>query len=160
MDRIYAPWRSMYFKMDKPEGCLFCEVQNQKEDRDAGILHRGKHWFVIINLFPYTSGHIMVVARRHIGRLAEISADEGAELVGLLAACERALDEVYRPDAMNTGVNRGASAGAGVDGHIHFHLVPRWNGDTNFMTAVGGTRVISEDLAESYARLRPFFAAL
>jgi len=150
----------MYFKMGKPDGCLFCEVQNQKVDRDAGILHRGKHWFVIINLFPYTSGHIMVVARRHIGRLAEISADEGAELVSLLAACERALDEAYRPDAMNTGVNRGASAGAGVDGHIHFHLVPRWNGDTNFMTAVGGTRVISEDPAESYERLRPFFAAL
>ncbi len=144
--------------MDKTGGCLFCGIQNEQDDRKAGILHRGKHWFVVINLFPYTSGHIMLVARRHIEKMFDISVDEGAELVVLLGVCERALDEAYRPDAMNVGLNRGACAGAGVVGHIHFHLVPRWNGDTNFMTAVSGTRVVSEDLGDSYARLSPYFA--
>ena len=158
MDRIYAPWRSRYFTMEKEEGCLFCNIQNEKDGRTAGILKREKHWFVILNLFPYTNGHIMVVARRHIGEIGEINEEEGRELVPLLALSEKAIREGYGPDAMNIGVNLGASAGAGVVGHLHFHLVPRWNGDTNFMTVVSETRVVSEDLDKSFEKLAPYFS--
>ena len=144
--------------MEREEGCLFCNIQNEEEDRTVGMLKRGKHWFVILNLFPYTNGHIMVVARRHIGEIGEISEEEGTELIPLLAESERAIRKGYGPDAMNIGVNIGAPAGAGVVGHLHFHLVPRWNGDTNFMTAVSETRVVSEDLDESFKRLSPYFS--
>ncbi len=143
--------------MEQEEGCLFCNVQKEESDERVGILHRGRHWFVIINLFPYTNGHIMVVANRHIERLSEISGEEGDELIGLLQTAEHAVDRAYAPDAMNIGVNRGASAGAGVVGHLHFHIVPRWNGDTNFMTAVADARVVSEEIAESYGKMKRYF---
>ena len=157
MDRIYAPWRSRYFTMEKEEGCLFCRIQKEENDARVGILHRGKHWFVILNMFPYTNGHIMVVANRHLDSLGQIEAAEGEELIVLLGRCEQALEKAYQPHAMNTGTNRGEAAGAGVVGHLHFHLVPRWNGDTNFMTAMAETRVISEDIEESFKKLLPFF---
>ncbi|MBN1886278.1 MAG: HIT domain-containing protein [Candidatus Krumholzibacteriota bacterium] len=157
MDRVYAPWRSRYFTMQAQEGCLFCGIQKETNDAAVGILARGEHWFVILNAFPYTNGHIMVVARRHIERIGEIDRAAGAELLSMLAAAERAIDEAYRPDGMNVGVNRGPSAGAGIAGHLHFHLVPRWRGDTNFMTTLADTRVVSEDLGESWRRLKPFF---
>jgi len=157
MDRVYAPWRSRYFTMEKGGGCLFCEIQKEEDDALVGILSRGKHWFVILNSFPYTSGHLMVVANRHTGSLGEITPEEGAELVEYLALCEKALEEAYRPDGMNIGVNRGASGGAGIIGHIHFHIVPRWTGDTNFMTALAETRVVSEELEGSWKKLRPYF---
>ena len=157
MDRIYAPWRCKYFEMPKEEGCLFCRIVEDDRDREVGLLYRGEHWFVILNMFPYTSGHVMVVANRHVERLVDISKIEGIELIELLAKCEAAIDEAYRPDALNTGANRGAGAGAGIVGHLHFHLVPRWDGDTNFMTALAGTRVVSEDLDETYRKLIPFF---
>ncbi|MBN1164216.1 MAG: HIT domain-containing protein [Candidatus Krumholzibacteriota bacterium] len=157
MDRIYAPWRSRYFTMEKGEGCLFCRIQKEENDSTVGILYRGKHWFVILNMFPYTNGHIMVVANRHLESIREIDAAEGQELIALLARCERALDEAYHPHALNTGTNRGEAAGAGVVGHLHFHLVPRWNGDTNFMTALADIRVISEDIEKSFKRLSPYF---
>lgn len=157
MDRVYAPWRSRYFTMPKTDGCLFCEVQTEENDDAVGILHRGEHWFVILNAFPYTSGHIMIVARRHIEGFNEVAPGEGAELVTLIARAEKALDGAYSPDGINIGVNRGACAGAGIAGHLHVHLVPRWCGDTNFMTALAETRVVSEDLEDSLRRLRPFF---
>ena len=143
--------------MPKTEGCLFCELQREKNDDEVGILFRGEHWFVILNAFPYTNGHIMIVARRHIEGFGEVSPEEGAELVTLISRAEKALDGAYRPDGINIGVNRGACAGAGIAGHLHVHLVPRWCGDTNFMTALAGTRVVSEDLEESLRRLKPFF---
>lgn len=157
MDRIYAPWRSRYFTLEKGDGCLFCSVRRETDDAGVGILHRGRHWFVILNAFPYTSGHIMIASNRHIAALGELTEKEGAELVGLLARCERALEAAYVPDGMNWGVNRGASAGAGVVGHLHVHFVPRWAGDTNFMTALAETRVVSESVADSFARLSPYF---
>ena len=143
--------------MEKGEGCLFCEIQKE-DDRPAGILKRGKHWFVILNSFPYTSGHVMVVANRHINRLGELTSEEGAELVDLLKLCEEALDKAYNPDGINIGVNRGSSAGAGIVGHLHFHVVPRWNGDTNLMTVIADTRVVSESLEDSYEKLLPYFS--
>jgi len=157
MDRIYAPWRSKYFSMSKEDGCLFCNVQQEENDERVGLLARGAHWFIILNMFPYTSGHVMIVANRHIRQLGELSAEEGRELVELLARCERAIEAAYRPDGMNIGVNIGASAGAGIEGHLHVHLCPRWQGDTNFMTALADTRVVSEALDASYRKLAPYF---
>lgn len=143
--------------MERGDECLFCSLRREADDRLVGILHRGEHWYVVLNAFPYTNGHIMIVPNRHIAALADITPDEGAELVGLLARCERAIDEAYGPDGINVGINRGASAGAGVVDHIHVHLLPRWTGDTNFMTALAETRVVSEALDASWERLRPGF---
>lgn len=157
MDRVYAPWRSKYFNMSKDSGCLFCNIQNESEDEKVGILKRGKHWFIILNTFPYTSGHIMVVANRHINSLGDIGEDEGKELIRMITDAEYALDSTYHPDGINLGVNRGEAAGAGIIGHLHFHIVPRWVGDTNFMTSIGETRVVSEDLNSSYNKLKPYF---
>ncbi len=157
MDRIYAPWRSKYFTMERNGGCLFCEIQSGGTKGEDLVLKRGRHWFVILNLFPYTNGHIMIVANRHIERLSDITADEGEELIGLLALGERAIREAYNPEGMNVGVNLGASAGAGVVGHLHFHICPRWTGDTNFMTSLAETRVVSESLEESRKKLAPHF---
>ena len=157
MDRVYAPWRSEYFTMSKDSGCLFCKVQNESDDAKVGILKRGKYWFIILNTFPYTSGHIMVVANRHINCLGEIEDEEGKELIKMMAEAEYALDSVYNPDGLNVGANRGAAAGAGIIGHLHFHIVPRWVGDTNFMTSIAETRVVSEELNSSYNNLKPYF---
>jgi ATP adenylyltransferase len=157
MDRIYAPWRSRYFTMKKSGGCLFCEIQREEDDALVGILARGECWFVILNSFPYTNGHLMVVANRHIGRLGDMTAEEGSELVEMLARCERAIEGAYSPEGMNIGVNRGSSGGAGILDHLHFHLVPRWTGDTNFMTALADTRVVSEELETSFEKLRHYF---
>ena len=157
MERIYAPWRSAYFSMPKEGGCLFCDVQRTEHDSEVGILARAAHWFVILNMFPYTSGHLMVVANRHIRQVGELSAEEGNELVEVLARCERAIGAAYRPDGMNIGINVGVSAGAGIDGHLHVHLCPRWRGDTNFMTVLADTLVVSEALDASYLKLAPHF---
>jgi len=157
MDRIYAPWRSAYFATPKKGGCLFCEIQKETDDERVGVLERGDHWFVILNMFPYTNGHIMIVAKRHIERVGELSPDEGRELVSLLARGEEAVRAAYHPDGMNIGINIGQGAGAGIAGHLHVHLCPRWTGDTNFMTALAETRVVSEALEECYRRLAPHF---
>jgi ATP adenylyltransferase len=157
MDRIYAPWRSKYFTMERSGDCLFCEIQGVSGEERSLVLKRGRHWFVILNLFPYTNGHIMIVANRHIERLSDITGEEGEELVGLFSLCERALQEAYHPEGLNVGANLGASAGAGVVGHLHFHLCPRWTGDTNFMTTLSETRVMSESLEESRKKLVPYF---
>jgi ATP adenylyltransferase len=157
MDRIYAPWRSAYFAMGKSDSCLFCSIQRERDDARVGLLARGDHWYVILNMFPYTGGHIMIVAKRHIGCLGDITEPEGAELIAMLRRSEKALREAYSPEGMNVGINLGAAAGAGVAGHLHVHLCPRWTGDTNFMTALAETRVVSEALEESFRKLAPHF---
>jgi ATP adenylyltransferase len=153
MERLYAPWRSAYLMGEPEPGCLFCTLVASQEDRAHFILERGRHWFVVINRYPYTTGHTMVVCNRHVERMSDFDAAEGAELVHLLARCERALAAAYRPDGVNVGANLGRSAGAGIVGHFHMHLVPRWQGDTNFMSTVGETRVVSESLDDTYERL-------
>jgi len=155
MGRLYAPWRSAYLMGEKTEGCLFCTLAaaNATDDRANFILERGRAWFLVINRYPYTTGHVMVVSSRHVEKFADFTPDEGAEMVALLAKCERAITRAYGPDGINVGANLGRSAGAGIVGHFHMHLVPRWHGDTNFMSAVGETRVVSEDLHETYDRL-------
>jgi ATP adenylyltransferase len=157
MDRIYAPWRSKYFSMPHDGACLFCAIQQEEHGERLGVLQRGAHWFVILNMFPYASGHLMIVAVRHVETLRALTEEEGRELVTLLARCEAALEKAYHPDGINVGVNIGSSAGAGIVGHLHVHLCPRWHGDTNFMTAIAETRVVSEELEQSYEKLAPHF---
>jgi ATP adenylyltransferase len=133
--------------------CLFCELAGSSEDREHFILERGEHCYIIINRYPYTTGHVMVVCNRHVEKFGDLEAGESAEMMAMMARCEDALNQAYGPDGINVGANLGRSAGAGIVGHLHVHLVPRWHGDTNFMSAIGETRVISEDLNDSYERL-------
>lgn len=154
MGRVYAPWRSVYLMGEPAHGCLFCSfAADPSNDRANFVLERGRDWFVVINRYPYTTGHIMVVTRRHVEKVSDLEGGEGAEMVQLLARCESAIARTYGPDGINVGANLGRSAGAGIVGHFHMHMVPRWHGDTNFMSAVGETRVVSEDLNDTYDRL-------
>ena len=160
MDYIWTPWRYRYVTTGGPEECVFCAAAASQNDRDWHIVHRGIHNFVIVNRFPYTSGHLMVVPNRHIGSLAAASAEELHELIELTRRAEVALTEAYAPQGMNMGINLGKPAGAGILEHLHVHVVPRWNGDTNFMTVVGQTRVLPEELPVTADRLRPIFERL
>ncbi len=146
-------------KTGDAEGCVFCEA-HAKPDNARLVLHRGETAFVILNMFPYNSGHLMVVPVRHISALSAASPAERAEMIELTALTEKALNEVYRPQGMNVGMNLGRAAGAGIVDHMHIHVVPRWNGDTNFVSVVGDVRVLPEDLDQSAERLRPAFARL
>jgi len=161
MERLWSPWRLAYVAGasggdDVP--CIFCDAADPT--RQDLILSRGRLCYAILNLYPYNSGHLMVAPNRHIASLAATTAEEREELMRLTRHAEMALTEVYRPQGINIGINLGRPAGAGVLDHIHVHLVPRWNGDTNFMTVVGETRVLPEDLAETAKRLRPVFDRL
>ncbi len=142
-----------------PGQCIFCEAQQQPE-ADSLVVFRGTACFVILNLFPYNSGHLMVVPNRHIGTLVDASAAELAELMRLTRRAEMAITEAYRPQGMNIGINLGRPAGAGIVDHVHVHVVPRWTGDTNFMSVVGDVRVLPEEPKATAARLRPIFARL
>jgi ATP adenylyltransferase len=168
MERLWAPWRHAYVTSasaprpdasgPQPDDCIFCVAS--EPDRAELVLVRGRVSFVVLNKFPYNNGHLMVVPNRHAPNLATLSADEQAELMRLTRHAEMALTEAYAPHGINVGINLGRSAGAGVLDHLHVHLVPRWNGDTNFMTAIGDTRVLPEDLQASAAKLRPIFERL
>jgi ATP adenylyltransferase len=156
-ERLWSPWRLQYVtSAAEAKGCVFCDGQTG-EAASRLVVHRGTACFVILNLFPYNSGHLMVVPNRHIAALASASADELGELIDLTRVAEQALTEVYRPQGINVGMNLGRAAGAGIVDHLHVHLVPRWNGDTNYMSVVGSVRVLPEDLDQSAARLRPAF---
>jgi ATP adenylyltransferase len=160
MERIWSPWRHAYVTRDKeaPE-CVFCAAQSTAQGREL-IVHDAPLAYVILNLYPYNAGHLLVVPRRHLATLALLSREELAESGLLTQLCERVLTEVYQPQGINVGMNLGRPAGAGIVDHLHTHLVPRWNGDTNFMTVVGETRVLPEDLPQTAERLRPIFARI
>jgi ATP adenylyltransferase len=160
MERLWAPWRLAYVTGagGGSAGCIFCN--STEPGRDDLILVRGRVSYVTLNLYPYNNGHLMVVPNRHVGTLATTTREEQAELMRLTRHAEIALTEAYAPQGINIGVNLGRPAGAGVVDHLHLHLVPRWNGDTNFMTVVGNVRVLPEDLGESAKRLRPIFERL
>ena len=139
--------------------CVFCAALSSDESRHL-VVHEGPLAYVILNLYPYNAGHLMVVPRRHVATLALLERDELTEMALLTQLCERVLTEAFQPQGINIGMNLGRPAGAGIVGHLHTHLVPRWNGDTNFMTVVGEVRVLPEELPRTAERLRPLFAKL
>jgi len=141
-------------KQDQPEGCVFCQMLSESEDKKNLILHRAEHCFIVMNLYPYNSGHLMIIPQRHTGEFGSLSADEHAEMGEQLEMSRLALAECFTPHGFNIGMNIGRAAGAGILDHLHYHIVPRWNGDSNFMSAVGETKVLSESLSESFARLK------
>lgn len=156
-ERLWAPWRFEYITTaDKPSsgGSIFVELPNQDDDRENLILYRGKKAFVIMNRYPYTNGHLMVTPFQHVADLEGLDDDELLEINQLLRSCSRWLKEAYKPEGFNVGINIGKAAGAGIPSHIHWHIVPRWSGDTNFMTSVGDVRVIPQDLYDSYDLLK------
>ena len=159
MDRLWTPWRFDYIsKLGRSDaGCAFCRILSESRDRENLILFRGKNLFVILNLFPYTAGHILVVANRHISFLSDANDAELHEFLELGRMCERALRGEYRPEGFNLGFNLGRAAGAGVEHHLHMHVLPRWTGDSSFVSVVAETRVLPEELARTYERLRPYF---
>jgi len=160
MERLWSPWRLAYVAgaSGGDPGCIFC--QTNEPGRDELILVRGRVSYVILNLFPYNNGHLMVVPNRHVATLSSTTDDERAELMRFMRHAEMALTEAYTPQGINIGINLGRPAGAGIVDHLHVHFVPRWNGDTNFMTAIGNTRVLPEDLSATRDRLRPIFERL
>jgi len=154
-ERIWAPWRLAYIERAESEGgCIFVDLPAQSDDRDNLILHRAEHAFVMLNRYPYTNGHLMVAPFRHTGSMGDLSDAELLELNQLVRDCVHWLTEAYHPQRFNIGVNMGRAAGAGIEDHLHWHIVPRWSGDTNFMSTVGETRVMAESLSDTYDRLR------
>lgn len=158
MDILWSPWRYDYIRSDSPtssSGCVFCGIlSNGRSDEENFILHRGEHNFVILNIYPYTSGHLMVVPFEHIDLIADADPASTAEMMELIVRCQSAISRQYSPDGINIGMNLGKAAGAGVAEHYHMHLLPRWVGDVNFMTAIGQTRTIPETLTETYRKLK------
>ena len=185
MDILWTPWRYAYItsadKTSRPgvpksleawpgdTGCVFCNLlasidyaiehgtPRDQAEAAGGLVYRARHCFVCLNAFPYTSGHVMIMPAAHLDRLAKMPVEAIHELAELAQRTERALEHVYRPQGLNFGINLGAAAGAGVAGHLHLHAMPRWSGDTNFMTTIAETRVVPESLADTWLRLRAEF---
>ena len=158
MDYLWTPWRHAYISeaaknKGNPDQCIFCELPKLSDEK-AQIVYRGKNCFIILNSFPYTSGHVMVVPFAHLDELQKLPAPVANELIALAQKMEGVLRQVYSPDGINLGMNLGRAAGAGVAGHVHMHILPRWIGDANFMTVVGESRVLPEALEETYKRIR------
>lgn len=162
-DRMWAPWRFTYLEAPssgtQPAGCIFVELPAQNKDRENLILFRGKTAFVMFNAYPYSNGHLMIAPYHHTGEIGELSDDTLLEINQLLAACVRWLKKAYNPQGFNIGVNLGKAAGAGIPDHVHWHIVPRWLGDTNFMTTIADTRVLPQSLADAYDGLKAIVEA-
>jgi ATP adenylyltransferase len=155
MDRIYAPWRYAYLESDRSEEeCVFCALAAAKEDEKRWIIRRGTYWYIVLNIYPYTNGHLMIVCNRHTESFGGLSREEVEEFMELLLICEAGINKAYNPNGINIGANLGRSAGAGIVGHLHVHAVPRWHGDANFMTSIGETRVVSESLEQAFRKLK------
>jgi ATP adenylyltransferase len=162
MDYIWTPWRYQYMKeaaSGAQPDCIFCDALARKNDAEALIVHRGAKTFIILNRFPYTSGHVMIVPYAHVAELHLCDRETLGEMMQLARRMETILQADYAPDGMNLGMNLGRAAGAGVTGHLHLHVLPRWIGDSNFMTVTGETRVHPEDLQTTYGRLSKALAS-
>lgn len=158
MDHLWSPWRYRYLtEPRKVATCIFCTIAEDNQDELNLIVHRAKYNFVVLNKFPYTSGHLMVVPYKHAPDLSAIDEPTAAELMELTRQSERHLREIYQPSGLNIGMNIGESAGAGIAGHIHMHVLPRWHGDANFMTTIAETRVLPEELEITWKRLSQAF---
>lgn len=156
MDFIWSPWRYDYLASGgvKPSSCVFCVTDDRSRDAERLIVYRGSHNFIILNLFPYTSGHLMVAPYAHMDTIAVAPAEQLAEMMVLAQRTMAALQKLYRPEGVNLGMNIGAAAGAGIREHFHLHVVPRWIGDANFMSVTGETRVLPEELKVTYERFK------
>jgi ATP adenylyltransferase len=160
MDFLWTPWRYSYITTaDKAEGCVFCQKQAEPDDRAALIVHRARHCFIILNAYPYTSGHVMVVPYAHLDSLEKLPREAAIEMMELTQKLEGVLRQLYHPDGINMGMNIGKAAGAGVAGHIHMHVLPRWVADANFMTTVAETRVLPEGLETTWERVKGVLSA-
>ena len=161
MERLWSPWRARYIASGvdaQGDGCVFCLIaSNPGQDEANFVLHRAEHCFVILNLYPYITGHLMVVPYLHTSEFDSAPKEMTDELMDMAKRSQTALREVYSPSGFNMGMNLGSAAGAGIADHLHIHLLPRWSGDTNFMTTVGESRVIPEDLPTTYSKLKPKF---
>lgn len=155
-ERLWAPWRFSYVEgaTKEGEGCIFVDLPAQDNDRENLILHRGERAFVILNAFPYTNGHLMIAPYKHTADLSDLDVEEQLEIQQLITASTEWLKKAYAPEGFNVGINIGKAAGAGIVSHLHWHVVPRWAGDTNFMPVVGEVRVLPQSLEESYDRLK------
>jgi len=148
VERLWAPWRLSYIKAPRPDGCVFCDQVSQS-DEDAMIVHRGEHCYVVLNLYPYGSGHMMILPFRHVSTPGDLDSDERAELWDLLDRAQRATKDGLGAQGHNVGFNLGAAAGAGIEDHLHMHVVPRWHGDVNFMPVLADVRVMPQHLSET-----------
>ena len=158
MDYLWTPWRYRYVaQAGKDDPCIFCAALAANDDAGRMIVHRAKHNFIILNLYPYTTGHSMIVPYKHVPDLAGCDVDTLTELMQLAQRMQLALTRIYKPEGFNLGMNLGRCAGAGVTGHVHLHVLPRWSGDSSFMTTVGETRLHPEELSETYRKLRAEF---
>ncbi|HEX8917421.1 MAG TPA: HIT domain-containing protein [Chloroflexota bacterium] len=161
MDQLWATWRMEYIAGSEPTpGCLFCSMARAQEDEKNYVVFRADRCFVVLNRYPYNSGHLMVVPYQHVGEIAGIEPATGAQLFAITQLAIRVLDETMHPDGFNAGFNQGAVAGAGIKDHIHLHVVPRWNGDTNFMPVLADAKVMPESLAATAEKVRPIFNRL
>ena len=155
MKHLWTPWRMKYIQENnKNQGCVFCQAAEMADGEGNLIFHRGQDTFMILNRYPYTSGHVMCVANAHVSRLTDLSAKARAEMMEMVNQALLVLENVYHPEGFNVGLNLGEVAGAGEADHLHMHVVPRWGGDTNFMSSVGETRVLPEALADTYNRIK------
>jgi ATP adenylyltransferase len=160
VDYLWTPWRYHYITApDAVEGCVFCTAARSGDDQGNFIVHRARRNFVILNRFPYTNGHVLIVPYEHAPTLEAVAEETLVEMTLLARETEQHLRSIYRPDGLNMGMNLGKSAGAGIVGHIHLHMLPRWTGDTNFMTVTGETRVLPEELGLTWERLRAAYAS-
>ena len=158
MDHLWSPWRYKYIaSADKTDECVFCRINREQKDAENFVVHRATLNFIVLNLFPYTSGHLMIVPYEHKASLVEFDTATTTEMLELAKRSQLALEAEYHPDGFNIGMNLGRSAGAGVADHLHLHVVPRWIGDANFVSIVGETRVLPEDLAATYLKLTKHF---
>lgn len=157
METIFAPWRMAYIRAEKRNGCVLCRDSLRGEEL---VVHEGKCSFVTVNRYPYTGGHLMIVPYRHVRSLADLLSEERLEIFAFLELSISVLTAAMKPEGFNIGMNIGKAAGAGIDDHLHLHVVPRWGGDTNFMSVIGGVRVIPEDVTGTANALRAFFKRL
>ena len=157
MKNLWAPWRKEFILGKKEKGCIFCKRLRQKKDKENLILFRGEKSFVILNRYPYNSGHLMVSPKRHIGKLEQLRKDELSELAFLCQKAVKIMKEALKPDGLNLGMNLERSSGAGIADHLHIHIVPRWNGDTNFMPVLTDTKLISLSLDDVYQQMKKKF---
>jgi len=154
---LFAPWRYEYLVAEKPGGCIFCQAAASKNEEESLVVFRGRRVFVLLNRYPYTNGHLMIAPYAHHAFLSDSEEETLRELIATVARAEKILSDHYRTDGLNIGVNLGSAAGAGVSDHYHVHVVPRWSGDTNFMTVAGGVRVVPEELSVTRRRLASLF---